>query len=385
MSKDLIKAVDRNGSESLKWGIYPSDVLPMWVADMDFEVPSPIIEALHGRISHEVFGYGMDLPELKEVIAARMKELQNWDVETESILLLPGLVCGLNIACRVIGGDGDGVLINTPVYPPFLSAPSNQRKVLQYAPQSFQMKAGYLHYEMDLQRLEEAVEENTKLFILCNPHNPTGRAFSKEELAGLAEMCSRNDLIICSDEIHCDLLMSGTRHLSIAALSPEIADRTITFIAPSKTFNIPGLGCSAAIIPNRELRKRVEALFDGIVSHPNILGMYAALAAYSSCDDWLAALKTVLTENRDFLVDYIDGYLPDIKTTRPEATYLAWLDCRNCGIEGNPHRFFLEKARVALNDGKMFGEGGEGFVRLNYGCSREHLAEALDRMKRALA
>ncbi len=384
MAKELIKAVDRYGTESLKWGIYPTDVLPMWVADMDFEVPEPVIEALQKRISHKVFGYGMDLEELVGVVVDRMKKLQNWDIEPESVLLLPGLVCGLNIACRVIGEDGDGILVNTPVYPPFLSAPANQRKVLQSAPQSYQVKDGYLYYGMDLEGLEDAIEDNTKLFILCNPHNPTGRAFTRQELLGLAEMCERKNLLICSDEIHCDLLMGDNRHISIASLDPDIADRTMTFIAPSKTYNIPGLGCSAAIIPNRELRTRVKSLFDGIVSHPNILGMYAALAAYSSCDEWLDEVRKYLTGNRDFMVGYLKKYLPEIKTTLPEATYLAWLDCRDCGIDGNPHKFFLEKARVALNDGTMFGQGGEGFVRLNFGCSRENLEEALGRMRKAL-
>ncbi len=384
MAKELIKAVDRSGTESLKWGIYPPDILPMWVADMDFEVPEPVIEALQQRISHKVFGYGMNLENLIEVIVARMKKLQNWDIDPESVLLLPGLVCGLNIACRVIGEDGDGVLVNTPVYPPFLSAPSNQRKVLQSAPQSCQIRDGFIHYSMDLGGIGAAVEDNTRLFILCNPHNPTGRAFTRQELLDLAEMCERKNLVICSDEIHCDLLMGDSRHISIASLDPEIADRTMTFIAPSKTYNIPGLGCSAAIIPNRELRLRVKALFDGIVSQPNVLGMYAALAAYSSCDAWLDALKRYLTGNRDFLVEYLQKNMPGIRTTLPEATYLAWLDCRDCGIEGNPHKFFLEKARVALNDGTMFGEGGEGFVRLNFGCSRETLEEALGRMRKAL-
>ena len=384
MSNELVKAVDRRGSESLKWGIYPPDVLPMWVADMDFEVPEPVIAALHQRISHKVFGYGMDLEELKDVVVQRMKEQQNWEIDTDSVVLLPGLVCGLNIACRVIGEDGDGVLINTPVYPPFLTAPSNQRKVMQYSPQASRMEKGFLHYEMDLRGLEDAVEETTRLFILCNPHNLTGRAFNRQELLDLAEMCERHDLVICSDEIHSDLLMEGSRHISIASLSPEIAERTITFIAPSKTFNIPGLGCSAAIIPNLDLRKRVEALFDGIVSHPNVLGMYAALGAYSSCQDWLEEVRKVLTGNRDFLLEYLGSYLPGIKATRPEATYLAWLDCHDCGIEGNPQKFFLKEARVALNDGRAFGAGGEGFVRLNYGCSRENLTEALDRMREAL-
>ena len=384
MAEQLIRAVDRRGTESLKWGVYPPGVLPMWVADMDIEVPEPIIEALEKRISHKVFGYGMDLEELVEAVVIRMKELQNWEVDHESVLLLPGLVCGLNIACSVIGKDGDGVLVNTPVYPPFLSAPANQRKVLQSAPQSCGMKDGFLHYDMNLQGLENAVGENTRMFILCNPHNPTGRAFRRRELLDLAEMCLRRNLVICSDEIHCDLLLGGSTHLSIASLDPEIADRTMTFIAPSKTFNIPGLGCSMAIIPNREMRLRVKALFDGIVSHPNVLGMYAALAAYSSCREWLEELRIYLTGNRDFIIDYLREYIPDIRTTCPEATFLAWLDCRNCGIEGNPYRFFLDEARVALNNGAMFGEGGEGFVRLNFGCSRQTLEEALARMRNAL-
>jgi len=385
MPYDSIKAVDRRGTESLKWGIYPEDVLPMWVADMDFEVPEPVIEALQDRINHRVFGYGLDLRELVDAVVKRMKDQQEWDIEREWVVLLPGLVSGLNIACRVIGNDGDGVLVNTPVYPPFLSAPANERKVLQSAAQSYTTRDGCLHYEMNLDGLEAAVQENTRLFILCNPHNPTGRAFSRRELQDLADMCLRKGLVICSDEIHCDLLMKGGEHLSIASLDPEIAERTMTFLAPSKTFNIPGLGCSAAIIPDREMRNKVKSLFDGMVPHPNVLGMYAALAAYSSCQAWLEDLCSYLTSNRDFLVRYVQENLPGIVTTRPEATFLAWMDCRECGLDQNPYRFFLDNARVALNNGEMFGAGGEGFVRLNYGCSRELLEEALERMRRALA
>lgn len=383
--ENLVKAVDRRGSESLKWGVYPPDVLPMWVADMDFEVPEPIIEALKKRIEHPVFGYGMDLDRLVEVVVERMRSSHDWEVDPEWILLLPGLVSGLNIACRVVGNEGDGVLVNTPVYPPFLTAPTNQGKILQSAPQSSRLKKDCLFYDMNVEGLESAVEENTRLFILCNPHNPTGRAFSRQELQDLAEMCQRKDLVICSDEIHCDLLLGVNSHHSIASIDPEIADRTMTFIAPSKTFNIPGLGCSVAIIPNLDLRRKVKALFDGIVPHPNVLGMYAALAAYTSCREWLDALRAYLTANRDFMVNYIRAKLPRIKTTCPEATFLAWLDCRESGIEGNPYQFFLKEARVALNDGLRFGAGGQGFVRLNFGCSRENLEEALDRMARALS
>jgi len=241
-----------------------------------------------------------------------------------------------------------------------------------------------LHYEIDFDVFEQAITPKTRLFILCNPHNPIGRGYSPDELTRMAEICLEHDLIICSDEIHCDLLLNGTRHTPLAALSPKIAQRCITLLAPSKTYNVPGLGCSMAIIQNDSLRRRVEKAMLGIVPHVNVMGYVAALTAYAEGQEWLTQLLDYLAANRDAMVKYVNEYLPGISTTAPAATYLAWLDCRQAGIEDNPHKFFLEQAKVALNDGETFGPGGQGFVRLNFGCPRSTLMQALEQMRVAL-
>ncbi|MBX3009940.1 MAG: PatB family C-S lyase [Caldilineaceae bacterium] len=384
MAYDFDTIIDRRASDSAKWHFYSEDVLPMWVADMDFRSPEPILRAMHERIDHGVFGYGGVTAQLREVICERMARLYNWKVHPEAIVSLPGLVSGLNVVSRAIGDRGDGVLVNTPVYPPFLSAPTNQERELQSAPLAKEEKQGLLHYSLDVAALTQALQANTRLFILCNPHNPIGRAYTRAELQQLAEFCLRHDLVICSDEIHCDLLLGSTQHIPLASLDPEIAERTITLMAPSKTFNVPGLGCSLAIIPNAGLRQKLQKASNGIVPHVNLLGYTAAVAAYAECEDWLQELRTYLTANRDLLVETITREMPQLRVTVPEATYLGWIDCRESGIEGNPQKFFLEQAKVALNDGVPFGDGGEGFVRLNFGCPRGLLEQGLASMQRAL-
>lgn len=385
MAYNFDEPVERRGSDSAKWHYFGEDVLPMWVADMDFRSPEPITKALHERIDHGVFGYGLDSPKLKEVICARMQRLYNWTITPDDIFFLPGLVCGLNVVSQAIGEKGDGVLTTVPVYPPFLTAPTNQDHTLNVAALDEHVDGQQVHYTVNYDAFAAAIQPNTRLFLLCNPHNPIGRAFTREELLHMAAICQQHDLIICSDEIHADLLLGGARHIPIASLDPEIAQRTVTILAPSKTYNLPGLGCSLAIIQNPELRRQVQKAAAGIVPHVNILGYVAAIAAYSECDDWLDQLRTYLTANRDFMVAYLKEKMPTIRTTVPEATYLAWLDCREAGIEGNPQKFFLEKAKVALNDGPMFGQGGAGFVRLNFGCTRATLEQGLAQMAAALA
>jgi cystathionine beta-lyase len=352
---------------------------------MDFISPEPVLAALHERVAHGVFGYGAPPEELTETIGARLAALYGWTVTPEQFVHLPGLVCGLNVTCRAIGQPGDAVLVQTPVYPPFLSAPTNQDRRLIAAELTAETRDGRLYYRFDDAAFEAAIGPRTRLFMLCHPHNPVGRTFNREELQRLATICERHDLTICSDEIHCDLLLDGRRHTPLATLSPEIAQRCITLMAPSKTFNIAGLGASFAIIQNPELRRRFKQVMRGIVPDANILGLNATLAAYRHGGDWLRELLVYLAANRDYVVDTIAGHLPSIRATVPEATYLAWLDCRDAGLPGNPHEFFLNHAGVALNDGATFGPGGAGFVRLNFGCPHALLAEGLERMRAALA
>lgn len=382
---DFDHPVERRGTDSGKWGWFGEDVLPMWVADMDFASPQPIINALLHRIQHGVFGYGMDSPLLKQVLVDRMAQRYGWTIQPDDIVMLPGLVSGLNVVSRAVGEPGDGVLINTPVYGPFLTAPVNQQRTLQSAPLHATHAGQHLHYELNMSGLTAAMAPHTRLFLLCNPHNPVGRAFTRAELTEIAAFCDQHNLMICSDEIHCDLLLGGTQHIPIASLAPEVAQRTITLMAPSKTFNVPGLGASFAIIQNPGLRKQFEAAMAGIVPHVNILGMVAAEAAYTECDDWLQALRAYLTANRDFAVRYVEEHMPDVVTTIPEATYLLWLDLRMTGLGDKPADRLLKDAKLAVNEGSWFGAGGEGFIRLNFGCPRSTLAEGLERIRAAVA
>ncbi len=372
---------DRKGTESFKWLHFEPDVLPMWVADMDFVSPAPVIRALQERVAHGIFGYPTDLPGMREVIVERLARLYQWRVTPEDLVFMPGVVTGLNMAAHAFVGQGEGLLVQPPVYMPFLSAARNAGGITQAAELSRDADG---HYGIDQDAFETAITGQTRLFVLCNPHNPVGRVFTRRELECLADICLRHHLVICTDEIHGDLIYSGRQHLPIASLSPEIARNTVTLMAPSKTFNIAGLGCSFAVIQNPDLRKQFIQAGQGLVHFVNLLGLVAGKAAYQEGQEWLDQLLVYLEGNRDLLCTVVKNDLPGVKMYCPEGTYLAWLDCRDAGIVGKPAAFFLEKARVAVNDGEAFGSGGAGFVRLNFGCPRPMLIEALQRMKRAL-
>ena len=380
MSCDFDSVIDRCGTDSSKWCRYDEDVLPLWVADMDFAAPEPVVRALQERVAHGVFGYGVQPDGLCEVVQERLARLYGWRVEADDILFFPGVVTGFNLACRAIGGPGDEVLVEPPVYPPMLTAPGNANRTCKIVP----LTEGRERYAHDFDALEQAITERSSLFLLCNPHNPVGRVFETSELERLAEICLRHGVVICSDEIHCDLVYQGHRHVPIASLAPEVAAQTITLFAPSKTYNIAGLSCSVGVVQNPDLRARLEQAGAGLVRRVNVLGFTAALAAYRDGQAWLDALLAYLEGNRDFMLEYVAAHMPGVKCQRPEGTYLAWLDCREASIPGDPQQFFLERARVALNDGATFGAEGEGFVRLNFGCPRATLAEALERMRAAL-
>ena len=381
MSYDFDTIIPRRATESIKWNLCADDELPMWVADMDFRSPEPVIEALRVRVEHGVFGYGSIPPALREAIVERLQRLYGWQVEPDAIVFLPGVVPGFNAAVQTLLAPGAGLLVQTPVYPPILHAADKTEFLPQYMPLTRQQDG---RYTVDLELFEECITAQTGMFLLCNPHNPVGRVFTASELEQMAEICLREELFICSDEIHGDLIFSEAEHIPIAALSPEIAERTITLMAPSKTFNIAGLSCSFAVIPNPELRERFEAGRKGLMGHPNILGVRAALAAYQEGESWLSALLSYLEANRDYTYDFVQQELPGIQMARPEGTYLAWLDCRESGIPGNPYEFFRAEASVMLNDGAIFGPEGTDFVRLNFGTPRKLLVEGLKRMRGAL-
>ncbi|MBI3241118.1 MAG: putative C-S lyase [Chloroflexi bacterium] len=388
MAYNFDQLINRRPTNSNKWNFYPEDILPMWVADMDFVSPHPVIKALRQKVEHGIFGYELPSAELIETVCDRMARLYGWAVTPQQVIALPGLVTGVNVACRAVGGPGDGVLIQTPVYHPFLSAPKNNGRLRQDAPLTYVSDGDHaFHYEIDYDSFETAIQDNTRLFLFCNPHNPTGQVYTPEQLTRLAEICLRHNLVICSDEIHGELVLGKSTHTPLATLSPEIADRTITLIAPSKTFNIAGLGCSFAIVTNPELRQQVQIAAEGIVPLVNALGLAAGLAAFRDdpeVNDWLTALKQYLTANRDVWVETIARELPMLKTAAPDATYLAWLDCRGANLDLDPYEFFLQKASIGFSDGAIFGANGQGFVRVNFGCPRPRLMQALEQMKAAL-
>jgi cysteine-S-conjugate beta-lyase len=378
----------RRGTENFKWRLFPEDVLPLWVADMDFVSPEPVVRALREAAEHGLFGYprglhgdGRDLPEYAQLIVQRMADRYGWAIQPEEVIFYPGVVVGFNTVCHMFRAEGGSVLVQPPVYTPILEAPQITGLTRREA-QLAQQADGT--YAIDWNGLEAGLDADTRLFLLCNPHNPVGRVFGRDELERLAELCLARDVLICSDEIHSDLIYRGQQHTPIASLAPEIAQRTITFIAPSKTFNLAGLQASVAIIPNAELRQRFQAARQGLVPWVNLMGLIALQAAYRDGQEWLDQLLVYLEANRDFLTDFVLKELPGIRLAKPEGTYLAWLDCRGTQLE-NPYQFFLNNAKVALNDGTSYGAGGQGFVRLNFGCPRSMLEEALLRMKQALA
>lgn len=377
MSFDFDAVPDRRDTDSLKWRRYQGrDIIPMWVADMDFASPAPVLEALHARIHHGVFGYAVPPKKLADVVVARMAERYQWQIEPTWIVWLPGLVSALNITCRAYGDDRDDVLTFTPAYPPFLAAPQLSRRQLKTVP----LRREDRLWTFDLERFESELSARSSVLLLCHPHNPVGRRYEREELQAVAEICIKHNVVICSDEIHCDLVLDDGRHIPTAALSEEIAAQTITLMAPSKTFNVPGLGCAFAIIPNVTLRRAFKRAREGIVPHTNALGFAACLAAYRDGEPWRAALIDYLRRNSEIVCETVNHEIPGLSMDPVQATYLAWIDTTELGL-AEPAKFF-EQAGVGLSDGADFH--GPGYVRLNFGCTEKTLREGLARMKRAV-
>ena len=375
--------IDRKPTESLKWNCYPDDVLPLWVADTDFLCPTAVVEALHKRIDHGIFGYGKTPEGLDRVVIDRFRRLYDWAVNDEQICYVPGIVTGFTIVLRALCQTGDAVIFQTPAYPPFIGSPKASGLIGVQNPMYLDEQG---IYRIDFDLFEKQVIENkVKVFILCNPQNPTGRVFTREELLKLGEICIRHHVIICSDEIHGDILYDGHKHTPIASLSPEISKITATFMAPSKTYNIAGLHASVAVIQDEELRNTVRGYMQYLISSPSILSLVAAKAAYEHGDDWLREQTAYLQKNRDMIGDVIsNGMLPGVRWSKPEGTFLAWLDCRELGVEDDLQEFFMENAKVCMNDGCTFGDAGEGFLRLNFGCTRAVLKQALEKMAEAI-
>ena len=378
MSYDFDTPIERHGTDSHKWARYAGrDILPLWVADTDFRSPVAVIEALKDRAEHGVFGYGDPPGALTETVLATCADNWAWEVDPAWLVWLPGLVSGINVTCRSVGKSGDGVAALTPVYPPFLKAPALMDRKLATIPLAGDNLAGW---SVDRHRLATGLADNCSLLLWCHPHNPVGRAWRREELEMVAETCLENRTVICSDEIHNQLILAeGVKHVPMAILGPDIAARTITLLAPSKAFNVAGLGCSLAVIPDDGLRRRFRRAMAGIVPSVNVMGFAAALAAWRDGGEWLAAQNDYLRENRDYLVGRIEA-LEGVNMAPVEATYLAWLDVRALDLEDPVAHF--EAHGLGFSDGKEFA--GRGYVRLNFGCTRATLAEACDRLARAV-
>lgn len=365
--------VDRSHSDSVKWDKYRDrDIIPLWVADTDFPSPPAIIAALQQRVAHAVFGYGHPSPELIEVFTQRMLERYGWRINPEWLIFLPGLVCGLNLCVRAFTAEGEGTLAPSPIYPPFRKAAKFAGRSQLPIPLTLEDK----RWVLDLTTITGQLNGREKLLLLCNPQNPGGTVYRRQELLQQHAFAQRHDLIVCSDEIHCDLLLEpGCQHIPFATLNEDAGQRSITLMSPSKTFNIAGLGASMALVPNTALRQKLIRTRSGIVPEVDILALVAAQAAYQHGQDWLDELLVYLRANRDLVTERINA-IPGLQLQPIEATYLAWIDCSQLAVD-NPHAFF-EQAGIGLSPGLDFGN--RHFVRLNFGCRRELLSQALDRM-----
>lgn len=367
-----------------KWTLYPKDVLPLWVADMDFPVAPPIQRALHSQVEHGVLGYEDPSRALYEIVAVRMKKLYGWEVDPNHIVYTVGVNNGYNIAARILCSKDKGCFIQTPVFNEFLYVSRKTGARLREAPLAKKVEGNRIRYEVDFDAFEQSARKSA-MFLLCHPHNPTGLVFSRAELKRMAEICLENNVIIVSDEIHSELILDGTKFVPMAGLSREVAQHTITLISASKAYNVAGLACAFAIIPDEGIRTQFQAALDGMSLEVSAPGLTAARVAYSGgADDWRKALLKYLKGNRDVVLDYVERNLPGVRVTKPEATCLAWLDCSELKLEPSPYEFFLTRGKVALSDGGKFGKGNEQFVRLNFGTSRRFVEQGLARMKQAL-
>ncbi len=386
MEYDFDRVIDRRQTDSVKWGLNAklfgdADVISAWVADMDFESPAPVIEAILARARHGIYGYGVRPAAYTDSMVAWMQTRFGWTTASEWYAFSPGVVPALALAVHAFTQPGDKIIIQPPVYPPFFSIVKNNGRQLVFNPLKFHDGK----FQMDLENLERQIDPRTKMLILCSPHNPVGRVWSREELTALGEVCLRHNLLIISDEIHADLVLRGHTHTPLAMLSDAFAQNTLTCIAPSKTFNIAGLYTAATIIPNARLRAQFNHTRENLgLEGGNVFGIAALEAAYRTGGEWLTQLLDYLQGNADFLMSYFAERIPRIKPIRPEGTYLVWLDCREMGLDDAALKeWMLKRARVAMNEGHTFGEQGRGFLRLNFGCPRATLVEILQRIEQA--
>jgi cystathionine beta-lyase len=384
VSFDFETCPERRGTDSQKWQRYGDrDVLPMWVADMDFLSPPAVLEALRRRVDHGIFGYARPVRSTIDAVVGALDQRYGWRIDPAWIVWLPGLVCGLNVAIEAFSDPGDEILSFVPVYPPFLTSPPARGRVSVPVPLALS-RAG--RWEIDWEALERAASPRSKVLLFCHPHNPIARVWLPEEVARLSEFCARRGIVLCSDEIHCDLILDPARgHTPTATVAPSGSGSPplVTLMAPSKTYNIPGLGTSFAVIPDAKLRTRLVRASRGIVAEVNALGYAACEAAYRDGEPWRLELLAALRANRDHLLSELPRSLPGIRVVAPiEATYLAWLDVGALGLDDPVGHF--EAHGVGLSEGADFGVRRGSAVRLNFGCPRATLEEALRRIRSAL-
>lgn len=387
MKYNFDKSINRLNTSSVKWDYLDRvfgnrEVIPLWVADMDFEAPQPVIDAIVKRAQHGIYGYTEKPDSFYDSIVNWMEKRHGWHINKEWITVCPGVVPALCLSILSFTEPGDRVLLQSPVYHPFFSSIEGNGRIVV----NNQLRQENNTYIIDFADLEAKLESGIKAMILCNPHNPIGRVWNKEELIKVGELCTRHNVIIVSDEIHSDLVYGGYNHIPAASISEELAMRTVTCIAPSKTFNIAGLSTSLTIIPDKILRDKFNNTIKQLgIGSSNLFGITALEAAYTNGDEWLDQVLQYMEGNLDYLVDYFNTKIPTIKVSKPQGTYLAWLDCRELGMKQKDLvDFFINKVRVGLNDGAAFGAGGEGFMRLNIACPRGLLSEALNRIEQAV-
>lgn len=378
--------IARQNSGSTKWDdattLFGSeDVLPFWVADMDFASPPAVTEALAARAEHGIFGYPSPRAYAYDAVAAWLENRHNWKADPDWMLCTPGVVTAITLAVQTFTNPNDKIIIQTPVYPPFFSSVTSQGRIVLENPLIYE--AG--EYRMDFDDLAAKAKE-AKMLILCSPHNPVGRVWTQTELTRLVQICLENNVLILADEIHGDLVYSGHKHIPLASLETANTDKIITLMAPSKTFNTAGLYTSIAIIPDSKLRRQFSQILQQLaINKTNVFGIAAMEAAYRHGGDWLDELLVYLEANAQYLTEFITANIPAIKVDKPQGTYLAWLDCRNLNLpQQELAKFFAHKAKVGLNDGATFGQQGNGFMRLNFGCPRPVLAEGLSRIAKAV-
>ncbi len=388
MNYNFDEIIDRSNTACVKYDLRDlifgrSDVVPLWVADMDFRTPNFIIDALKKRLEHEILGYSIRTESYYNAFAGWLKRRHNWEIKQDWVAFSPGIVPALNMAVLAFTQPGDRIIVQPPVYFPFFDAVSRHGRNLVY--NELILENG--RYHMDYNDLEKSCIEGATMLILSNPHNPGGNAWSEDELRRMAEICLKYNVLVVSDEIHCDLVNKGYKHTVLASLSPEIADFTLTMMAPSKTFNLAGLATASVIISNPGLMRKYTEVLDALhIGSGNIFGNAASEAAYLHGDEWLGQLLEYIQGNIGYLEEFIELNLPVLRMIKPEATYMVWLDFSLAGMNDEElKKFLIEKAGLGLNEGTMFGPGGSGFMRMNLACPRKTLGHALDRLKSAFS